>query len=173
MMVTFSMLYLVFYILILISLLLLSFLTVPFEFLSKFSLSIYFTTIERYTTTSFMILMNFLFLTGLPPFGLFLVKLNILTYVLYSNHFIVVLILFFVFLVNMFYYAQIFNSKNYKTKNYGLIKNSALKYFKTNQNNLKTQTYLTYNSFLMSVNVFFFFILNIFIYTDFFLITNL
>ena len=172
-MITFSLVYLFFYILIFLSLTILSFLIIPFDLLTKFSMPNYFTILQKYTNNKFIVLVNFLFLTGLPPFSLFLVKFNILTYVLYHNHFLVILMLFLVFLINMFYYAQIFNYKNYKNNNYSLFTVNILKYFNNPRGNLVTQTYLNYRCTLTVINIFFFFLLSLAVYTDCFFLINL
>jgi hypothetical protein len=172
-MITFSLLYLFLYILIFLSITILSFLTIPFDLLIKFSMPNYFTILQKYTNNKFIVMVNFLFLTGLPPFGLFLVKFNILTYVLYHNHFVVILMLFFLFLLNMFYYAQIFNYKNYKNNDYSLVTVGILKYFNNPRRSLITQTYLSYRCFLSVINIFFFVLLSLAVYTDCFFLINL
>ena len=173
MMITFSLLYLFLYILTFLSLTVLTFLSIPFELLVRFSMPNYFTILQKYTNNKFMMMINFLFLTGLPPFGLFLVKFNILTYVLYHNHFILIFILFLVFLINMFYYAQIFNYKNSKTNDYSLVNAGILKYFNNPRRTLVNQTYVNYRCFLIVTNTIGFFLLSLFVYTDCFFLINL
>lgn len=173
MMITFSLMYLLFYCLIFLSLLLLSFLAIPSTFLTQFSLSVYFTIMQKYTNYKFIVNYNFLVLTGLPPFSLFLIKFNILTYIMYSNHVTVTILMFITLLLNMFYYAQIFNNKNYKTAVYPLLTRTIFKGYSYTHKNFQKATYSYYFVNLFLVNSFICTFLSIFLYTEFFLIIGL
>ena len=173
MMITFSVLYLVFYTLIFLTLLSISFFVVPFFLLSKFPLSVYFNIIGKYTQYKLFVAFIFLFLTGLPPFALFLVKFNILEYTLYNNHITIIVFLFLGFLLNMFFYAQTFNHKNDKGNVYLILTGVVFQNSKYTTSLTKKYSYVHYWVFLGAINTFFFLLLSPLFYTDFFLIMNL
>ena len=170
-MLTLSLLYVYLYISCLVALFYLLTCLVPLNYFINYSLSIFITFLKKYTTFQPIFFGIFICLCGLPPVGLFLIKFNILSYVISYNHFITILILYIVFLLNMFYYLQVFNFKNNKSRLIELINNNIFKIWNKHSYNylfnLKFSTYYFYFYFIFFLFFFFFFIWFI---TDFFYI---
>lgn len=118
--------YIYFYIFTILTLLVLSFVYLPIALLTQFSATTYLVTIQKYTNLKGLFFFCIFILTGLPPVGLFFVKFNIFLFLLYQTHFILVVVLFLVFFLNMLYYIQLFNVKNYKKPIYAVIKPAIL-----------------------------------------------
>ena len=130
--------------------------------------------IQRYVPLKNLIFFLIFTLTGLPPFGLFFVKFNLLAFVLYQTHFFFVIILFLMFFLNMLFYVQLFNFRNFKKKTYHVF--NASFFSKLNDGkSFSTQktTYKTYTLVLFIVNVLFCLIFSILFFNDFFLLLNI
>ena len=151
-MLTLSLLYVYLYISCLVALFYLLTCLVPLNYFINYSLSIFITFLKKYTTFQPIFFGIFICLCGLPPVGLFLIKFNILSYVISYNHFITILILYIVFLLNMFYYLQVFNFKNNKSRLIELINNNIFKIWNKHSYNylfnLKFSTYYFYFYFI-------------------------
>lgn len=173
-MFTFSLLYVFMYLFIFLALLALVFTQLPtyaFINLSTTNLMIF---IQRYVPLKNLIFFLIFTLTGLPPFGLFFVKFNLLAFVLYQTHFFFVIILFLMFFLNMLFYVQLFNFRNFKKKTYHTF--NASFFSKLNDGkSFSTQktTYKTYTLVLFIVNVLFCLIFSILFFNDFFLLLNI
>lgn len=173
-MFTLGLLYIFLYILIFIALLILSFITLPLYFLTHYSTTSYLIFLQKYTNLKGIFFMLVFSLTGLPPVGLFFIKFNILTFILYQVNFFVVLTLFLVFFSNMLYYSQLFNVKNYKKNIYNLI-NSNIFSIWSNQSisSLNYSNYKYYN-FVFFINYILSFVcILLFVYSDIFFIFKL
>lgn len=143
------------------------------NFLINYSFGIFITFLRKYTIFQSIFLGIFICLSGLPPVGLFLVKFNMLNYVISYNHFIVILILYIVFLLNMFYYVQVFNFKNSKFKLIELVNNNVFKTWYTHSYNyLFNYKISTYYSFFYIIFFFFLFFFFIWFFTDLFYFFN-
>ena len=118
----------------------------------------------------FIIILSFLSISGLPPFGVFFLKYNILLGVLQLNDFPFLLITLFYFSLNFYYYLRLikyvffigsstFDSKSFNIKNITII--SDLSYKKENN-------FLSLNLFIYFIlfyfNIFFFYYHDFFIY---------
>ena len=120
-MFTFSLLYVFTYLCIFLSLLVLAFTQLPLHVLTHLSLPNFVVFLQKYIPSKNLFLLLIFSLTGLPPVGLFFVKFNILTFLLYQTHLFVGVILFFMFLLNMLYYTQLFNFKNFNKPLYTVL----------------------------------------------------
>ena len=164
MIVTLSLLYLFYYLIALFFLF--------FSFFSFFSLSSisflnfsnYIYIYKKYSAHSVFLFFCFFLLTGLPPASLFLLKFSILSILLLKLNIWLSLMIFFIFLVSMFFYSQVFKFKNYFSSNINtLIKLKQRKYLSINSN-------LTFKLYFLVNLIFIVFIFNIFFFLDFFLI---
>lgn len=70
------------------------------------------TYIIKFSKYKNLILALLLTLSGLPPFYLFIVKFNILIFLLHKINIIYIIIIFVIFYLNMLFYVQIFIFKN-------------------------------------------------------------
>lgn len=172
-MFTFSLLYTIFYLYIVLALLVFTFTQMPIYMLTHLSTTNFIIFLQKYIPGKTLFLFLVFTLTGLPPVGLFFVKFNIFAFVLYQTHIYVICSLFLLFFLNMLYYTQLFNFKNFKKPIYHVIdtkvfsvwgQNGFFKSFIT--------TYKTYNSTLFIVNVLLFLILAFLFFSDYFLITT-
>lgn len=120
-MFTLSLLYVIFYLVTLLALLVFSFSHTPVYALTHMSTTNFIIFIQKYVPTKSLFLFLVFCLTGLPPVGLFFVKFNLLAFILYQTHFFNVVILFLFFFLNMLYYIQLFNFKNFKKPIYNLL----------------------------------------------------
>lgn len=125
-MFTFSFFYAFMYLFVFLSLLTLAFTQFPLQLLTKYSTSNFFIFLLKYTHTKNLFLFLIFCLTGLPPVGLFFIKFNILSFLLYQNHIFFSIVLFFMFFFNMLYYSQLFNFKNTKKNTYNIVTPSIL-----------------------------------------------
>lgn len=173
-MFTFSLLYVFMYLTIFLALLALVFTQISLQIFTNYSTTTVMLFIQKYVPVKNLIFFLIFALTGLPPFGLFFVKFNILTFVLYQTHFFLVVVLFLMFFLNMLYYAQLFNFKNFKRKNYHQFSAAMLSksQLSTNFQN-RYSTYNTYNLILFIVNVLVALVFSILFFTDFFLVVNI
>jgi formate hydrogenlyase subunit 3/multisubunit Na+/H+ antiporter MnhD subunit len=173
-MFTLSLLYVYIYILIFISLLILSFISLPTYFLTHYSTTSYLVFLQKYTTIKNIFLMLIFSLTGLPPVGLFFIKFNILTFILYQVNFFLIIILFILFFSNMLYYSQLFTTKNYKKHIYNNLNSNVFKVWSNDSiNTLNFSSYRHYN-FIFLINFILFFIFTVlFVYADLFFIFKL
>ena len=80
--------------------------------------------------------------------------------------------LFFMFLLNMLYYAQLFNFKNFNKPLYTLLTPDVLKSWYTDYSQWGS-SYNTYQLTLTVVNIIIFVMLGIIIFNDYFLIINI
>jgi hypothetical protein len=150
--------YVFIYVCIFLSLLVLSFLQLPVSMLTQMSTTTFFIILQKYSNIKNLFFFYIFLLTGLPPVGLFFIKFNILTYVLYQTHLGVAIILFFVFFFNMLFYAQLFNIKNYKKQVYEHVDTTVFLQWKNNkslQSNFTSYTHYKIIFFLLSVILFF------------------
>lgn len=173
-MVTFVLIYIFFYIFVMLNLLILSFLYLPFTFLTQLSVTAYLTIVQKYTNMRGLFFFSIFSLTGLPPVGLFFVKFNIFIFILYQTHFILVIVLFLVFLLNMFYYIQLFNIKNYKKSVYSTIKPLILSNWSETYS--ISNLFSSYNKFYLTIfitTVSGLVIFNLCFYSDLYLILHL
>lgn len=172
-MFTFSLLYVLMYLFIFLSLFSLVFTQIPTYVFTSYSTTTLMVFIQKYIPVKNLIFFLIFTLTGLPPFGLFFVKFNLLTFLLYQTHLFLIFIVFFMFFLNMIYYIQLFNFKNFKKKTYNLFNSSLYsKVELSSQYHIKKATYNTYSLILSVVNVLFFLLLSILFFNDFFLLVN-
>lgn len=169
-MFTFGLMYLIIYLSVFISLLIFSFSFLPVKFITHWSISNYLILIQKYTIFKNIFFSLIFALTGLPPVGLFFVKFNILTTLLYQLHFFYIFIIFIIFFFNMLYYIQLFNIRNYKKKIYQNFTNDIKKYWK---DTFVLYTYLTYKNIFYIVYLLVLLVLTIFVFADIYLILNL
>ena len=173
-MFTLTSIYATFYILILLSILIIIFSSNIFNLLSTLSLGNLILLIQKYKTSKTMYLWLFFSLTGLPPFGLFFIKFNILFHILVNTHFGSVLVSFFFFFLNMLFYSQIFSYKNHKTNLYHIVCPDIFNYFKnTKLTYPKFSSHITYSINLFAINLLFFLFFTSLLFNDLFLILNL
>lgn len=173
-MFTFSLLYVFMYLTIFLALLALVFTQISLQIFTNYSTTTVMLFIQKYVPVKNLIFFLIFALTGLPPFGLFFVKFNILTFVLYQTHFFLVVVLFLMFFLNMLYYAQLFNFKNFKRKNYHQFNAAMLSKSQLSTNfQSRYSTYNTYNLILFIVNVLVALVFSILFFTDFFLVVNI
>lgn len=76
------------------------------------SVSLFMTKVNTFSKLKTPILTLLLSLSGLPPFFLFFVKFNYLSYVIMSSNPTVIFFMFIAFFLNMLYYIQIFFFKS-------------------------------------------------------------
>lgn len=171
-MFTLGLLYIYLYIYIFLSFLLLSFSFVPLQFLTKWSLTSYLIFLQKYTNIKNIFFVLVFSLTGLPPVGLFFIKFNILSFVLYQTHILLIIFLFFIFLLNMLYYIQLLNVKNFKTNIYSNL-NSNIFQIWGNDSRVNYGNNINYHHLYFIISTIGFIFCTIFFYTDFFLLLNL
>lgn len=170
-MFTFSLLYVTFYLFIFLSIFIITFSQIPLFVLTSFSLTNFIIFIQKYKPTKGIYFWLFFSLSGLPPVGLFFIKFNIFFFVLYQTHIFSVIILFLFFFLNMLYYLQLFNFKNFKKSMYPLLTPNIFILWRNNQfiwSNFSTHS--TYSITLFSVNILFFLFFTVIFFTDYFLI---
>jgi len=173
-MFTLSLVYVILYLFIFLAVLILTFSQLPLYFLTHISITNFMIFFQKYKHTKNLYLWLFFCLTGLPPVGLFFIKFNIFFYVLYQSHIFIVMILFLLFFLNMLYYAQLFNFRNFKKPIYTIVTPQVFAIWNTNEFFGKfTSTYNTYYTTLAIVNIIMFLILTVFFFTDYFLILNI
>lgn len=173
-MFTLSLLYTIFYLLTVLSLLVLIVSRTPLYTFTHFSITNFMVFIQKYKVESSLYLWLFFCLTGLPPVGLFFIKFNVFFYVLYQTHFVNVIIIFLFFLLNMLYYIQIFNFKNFKKPMYSILTPKVFSVWNCTSSSHRVFTsYNTYKLTLFTVNVVLFFVLTIFMFGDYFLVFQL
>lgn len=170
-MFTFSLLYVFVYLGIFLSLLILAFTQLPVRVITHLSLPHFILFLQKYIPTKNLFMLLIFSLTGLPPVGLFFIKFNILTFLLYQTHIFIGCVLFLMFLLNMLYYIQLFNFKNFNKPLYHILSPEVLKNWRLN-----LTTYSSYNTYFLTlfiVNTLVFVILSIIIFNDYFLILSL
>ncbi len=166
-MVTFSLLYVFFYLFLLLGIFFFIFTHIPFYALINFSISNIMIFLQKYKNLSFFYFWLLFMLTGLPPFGLFLVKFNIFFFLLYSSNIITLILLFTIFFFNMIFYLQVFNFKNFKKNNYHVVNTEIFSLWKDHKN------YTTYSTYFITkflVNILFFLFFMFFFFSDYYLI---
>lgn len=170
-MFTLSLLYTTFYLLIILSLLIFSFIHTPIYTVTHLSATNFIVFIQKYIPTKNLFFFLVFSMTGLPPVGLFFVKFNILAFLLYQTHLIVITFLFFLFFLNMLYYTQLFNFKNFKKTIYSVVNTEIFSTW-NKYNFVKTQqsSYNTYRLTLMIVNILLFLVVSFLFFVDYFLI---
>ncbi len=166
-MFTLGILYLYIYIVSIFCIFCISFTFFPLNILTQFSLPSFLFFLNKYTKVKEIFYFLVFILTGLPPFGLFFVKFNILSFLLYQTSFFCLIIIFFLYFLNMLYYSQIFNLKNYKKKSLLIIDNN---FFATWDKNFNAEFYLdTYKNYQLVVKIItvcLLFSISIILYTD-------
>jgi len=173
-MFTLSLLYVVFYLFIFLSFLVLTFSQLPVYVLTHFSTSSFMIFLQKYKPSKNLYLWLIFALTGLPPVGLFFVKFNIFFFVLYQAHIFIIIILFLLFFLNMLFYTQLFNFRNFKKDIYSILNPEVFSKWSFSQS---SKTYLaTYNTYwttLLVVNTLMFLVLTVVFFSDYFLILNI
>jgi hypothetical protein len=166
-MFTFSIIYVVFYLLIFLSICFFLFTQIPFYVITHFSIPNVMIFLQKYKYLSFFYFWLLFMLTGLPPFGLFFVKFNIFFFILHNTNIISIVLIFFFFFFNMLFYLQVFNFKNFKKNNYHLVTPEIFLLWKDNHN---FTTYSTYSIVKFSVNILFFLFFMFLFFADYYLI---
>ena len=173
-MFTFGLFYVCTYLLIIITLLVLSFVNVPVQIMTEYSVTFFMLFLQKYNNFKNIFFLLIFCLTGLPPVGLFFIKFNILTVVIYQTHIFTIISLFFFFFLNMLYYIQIFNIKNFKAHIYKTI---SPKFFLSWQVNLYSKSYIssygTYNLMLSCVSLISLLFLFLFFFNELYFILSL
>lgn len=171
-MFTLGLFYIYIYIYLFLSLFLLIFSFLPLQLITKWSLTSYLVFLQKYTNIKNLFFFLIFSLTGLPPVGLFFIKFNILTFILYQTHIFLVIFLFLIFLLNMFYYIQLFNIKNFKTNIYSNLNANLFQTWQkdTYNNQHSYHTYYQINFIILVLCIIF---CMIFFYIDFLLVLNL
>lgn len=173
-MFTFSLLYVSFYLCIFVCLLVLMFTQIPLYILTHNSTTHLMVFIQKYLPGKNLIFFLIFSLTGLPPFGLFFVKFNLLAFVLYQTHIFLVIVLFLMFFLNMIFYTQLFNFKNFKMSCYHIFKaDSFRKSNSLTQFNVQKTTYTTYSLTVTIISILFCLTFSVIFFTDFFLVVNI
>ena len=172
-MFTLSLLYVIFYLFIFLGLFILSFSQLPLFILTQFSTINFLIFIQKYKTNKNLYFWLLFSLTGLPPVGLFFIKFNIFFFILYQTHFIVICLLFLVFFLNMLFYIQMFNFRNFKKPMYQIITPFIINSWQSNSFKTVFTTYNTYSLTLTVINVILFISLAVIFLTDYFLLFNL
>ena len=179
MQVTFFFIYLLFYFLVLWSFLLSLVVCVPLFFFSHVSFAVSFSFLKNYTRWNLLILSFFLLLSGLPPVGLFFIKLNIIVYLLkYWNIFFIIL-MFLLLFFSMIFYLQVFRFRKGWTNLRILFQGS---FYSTNANSRLNQSLnlttpfkplLVEGDFYLYNIVYLLFIICFFLFFSIFFITDL
>ena len=181
MQLTFASIYLIFYIIILWCFLLSLVIYVPIFFISHVSFNTSFSFLKNYTKSTGLIFLLFFLLSGLPPVGIFFLKLNIIIYLLtYWNLFYIILVYFILFF-NMLFYLQIlkfkkqwtylsiiFKSDIYKlnAKDNSLLQKPEVLIFKKLINK---ESYYVYNITYIIFSILLLFFFSIFFFSDIFI----
>jgi len=143
----------------------------PIQFLTKQTISWFLIFIKKYTTFQTYFFSLFLCLSGLPPVGLFFIKFNILSFIMSNTHIVCMFFLYIAFLVNMFFYLQLFNFRNFRLNISVNINNIIFSYFY--KNNFFNITNFSFNTFFFSFFSILFILLSfffLFFFSDFFFI---
>lgn len=165
MLVTLSYLYLSYYTITFVALFFVTYSFLCLSVVSSLSLGDYIHFLKKYSSYNFFFLILFFILTGIPPATLFLVKFSILSAVLYRFNFFISILICLIFLLNMFFYAQIYFFKNYLESNLKIIYNLSMKtHFRI------IETNKGFNIIFIIFYFIIFSILNIFFYVDFLLL---
>jgi hypothetical protein len=173
MMFTLALLYVYLYILIMVIIFYLLTSLLPISYFTNYSLNLFIIFIKKYTNYQSIFFNSFICLSGLPPVGLFLVKFNILNYIISQTHFIMIFLFYLVFLLNMFYYLQIFNFKNLKYNLSHMINCNIFKYwFSYNYFYSLNYNLSIYFYYFYTVLIFFFFFFFLWFFLDLFYIIN-
>lgn len=162
------------YLFIFLSLLALIFTQIPLYVFTNYSTTNLMIFIQKYVPLKNLIFFLIFALTGLPPFGLFFVKFNLLTFILYQTHFFLIIVVFLMFFLNMLYYVQLFNFRNFKKKSYHEFTSTF--YSRGQSTGVTTvwkSTYNTYSLVLFIINTLSVVIFSILFFNDFFLIINI
>ncbi len=135
-----------------------------FVYIKNLSTHSYILLIKKYSKFSILYMLCIITLSGLPPSVMFLLKINILSFITVQSNIFILLGLFLTFLINMFFYCQIFLFKNYKNTN-------LLKIVK--KTNVTVNCFNKDNFYILYLSIFFLavFILSIFFYLDVMLYT--
>jgi len=166
-MFTLGILYFYIYIISIFSIFSLSFMFFPISLLTQLSFSSFLFFLNKYTKIKETFYFLIFILTGLPPFGLFFVKFNILTFLLYQTSFFSLIVIFFLYFLNMLYYSQIFNLKNFKKKNSQVVNYTFFTFWDKNFNyNFHFETYKTYSLMIKIITVCVVFSVSLILYTD-------
>jgi hypothetical protein len=173
-MFTLTLLYIIFYLLTVLSLLILIFSQTPIYLITHLSITNFMVFIQKYKVEKTIYLWLFFCLTGLPPVGLFFIKFNIFFFLLYQTHFLNIILIFFFFFFNMLYYLQVFNFRNFKKPMYCILTPKIFNVWGTNStNNQVFSSYNTYKLTLFVINVTLFFCFTLFFVSDYFLVLNI
>lgn len=173
-MFTLSLIYVLSYLFLILSLLILIFTQLPIHMLTSFSLPNFIIFIQKYKVEKNLYLWLFFSLTGLPPVGLFFVKFNLFFFILYQTHILIIFLLFLFFLFNMLFYVQLFNFRNYKKSLYSVVNGNIFNNWSAGWDlNSNYTTYTTYKVILSIINVIFFLSFTVFFFGDYFLILNI
>ncbi len=172
-MFTFGLLYVFLYLLTFLGLLILAFTQLPIYFLTHLSLTNFIIFLQKYIPTKNLFFFLIFALTGLPPVGLFFVKFNILVFIIYQTHIFIAVVLFLMFFLNMLYYLQLFNFKNYKKSLYSVLTPDILRSWNSSKSFGTPSTYNTYKLILIVINILVFLLLTLVIFADYFLIINI
>ncbi len=166
--------YIIFYIFILLSIFTLLFSSNLFNFINILSVGNLLLFIQKYKTSKTLYLWLFFSLTGLPPFGLFFIKFNILLYILGNTHIFSLSTVFFFLFLNMLFYCQVFSFKNHKKPLYSIVGPDIFKFFKNTTNFYSNlSSYTTYNVSIFVINILFMLIFTVFFFNDYFLILSI
>lgn len=167
MMVTLGLFYIFMYLINVLNFCFLAFYNLPIQLVTSYSIINYFTFINKYTRLKSFWLFLIFSLTGLPPVGLFFIKVNILLFLLYNTHFFIILLIFLFFFLNMIFYIQVLAVKNYQKDIYSIIDSKFYSLWNNNNLNLKNQsTYSDYYLFFLIVFSIGFLFFSIFLFTD-------
>lgn len=138
--------------------------------IAQHSLTLLLNIIRKYTHWGIPYFLIFA-LSGLPPVGLFFIKINFIYYLMYNIGIFNIIIIFINLLLSMIFYLQIFNTGNksihYTTQTINIFKKSA-----NNPNNSYISSSFTYNIYYLFIFLFFFNFFFIFFFCDFYLIIN-
>ena len=173
MLLTLGFLYMYMYIIIIVIIFYIFTSVISIQYFIHYSLSIFIVYIKKYTNYNILFSNLFLCLSGLPPVGLFFIKFNLLNYIINQSHIATIFVVYFVFLLNMFFYLQLFNFKNNKYSTSSIVTSTIFKYiYSYSCNPLYNSNYKTYYGIFFIVFLFFIFYFFAWYITDFFLITH-
>lgn len=173
-MFTLGLAYVLIYLITFLSLLILAFNQMPIQFLTQLSTSTFLVILQKYTNFKGLFLTLIFALTGLPPVGLFFVKFNILAFVLYQTHIVVIISLFFLFFLNMLFYMQLFNVRNSKKSVYAVMNPDIFGFWQQNSLSKSCKgSYSKYTSVLAVVTTILCISLSLVFFADVFLVLNL
>lgn len=173
-MFTLGFFYTIVYLIIFLALLVISFFKLPIQILTNLSASTFFIFLYRYTNTRSLFLFLIFILTGLPPVGFFFIKFNIFCFILYNSHIFIILLFFCFFLFNMLFYVQFFNFKNFKLTLYNTINPDIIGFwYNHNSPKISTTSYNSYTTLLFVINVVFFSLIMLLLFSDFYFLISL